>query len=44
MKHNKIFITGGAGFIGANTAAYYLKQGSTVTIYDNLSRKGGKKP
>lgn len=35
----KILITGGAGFIGANLAAYYLKQGNTVTVLDNLSRK-----
>jgi len=37
----KIFITGGAGFIGCNSAAHFLKQGHTVLIYDNLSRKGG---
>jgi len=37
----KIFITGGAGFIGCNSAAHFLKQGHTVIIYDNLSRKGG---
>jgi len=36
----KIFITGGAGFIGANLAAHYLSQGKSVTIYDNLSRPG----
>lgn len=35
-----ILITGGAGFIGINTAEYYLKKGDTVSIYDNLSRKG----
>ncbi len=33
-----ILITGGAGFIGSNLAAYYLKQGNRVTLYDNLSR------
>ncbi len=37
----KIFITGGAGFIGSNSANYFLKQGHSVLIYDNLSRKGG---
>lgn len=37
----KIFITGGAGFIGCNSAEYFLKQGHTVVIFDNLSRKGG---
>ena len=38
----KIFITGGAGFIGSNSANYFLKQGHSVLIYDNLSRKGGQ--
>ncbi len=32
------FITGGAGFIGCNTAALHLTKGRTVTVYDNLSR------
>lgn len=36
----KILITGGAGFIGANLAYYYLSQGHEVLIIDNLSRKG----
>lgn len=36
-----IFITGGAGFIGCNSADYFLQQGHSVTIFDNLSRKGG---
>ena len=35
----KILITGGAGFIGSNLAAHYLKQNHSVTLYDNLSRK-----
>jgi CDP-paratose 2-epimerase len=34
----KIFITGGAGFVGCNLAAHHLAQGNSVTIYDNLSR------
>ncbi|MEK7060618.1 MAG: GDP-mannose 4,6-dehydratase [Patescibacteria group bacterium] len=38
-----VCITGGAGFIGSNAAAYYLKKGASVTIYDNLSRKGAEK-
>lgn len=37
----KIFITGGAGFIGCNSADHYLAKGHGVTIYDNLSRVGG---
>lgn len=37
----RIFITGGAGFIGSNSADYFLKRGHEVVIYDNLSRKGG---
>ena len=36
----KILITGGAGFIGCNAAAHYIKSGSEVTILDNLSRRG----
>lgn len=38
----KILITGGAGFIGINTAKYYLKKGDEVFILDNLSRKGSE--
>lgn len=36
----RILITGGAGFIGSNTAYYYLNQGHDVTILDNFSRPG----
>ena len=37
----KIFITGGAGFIGCNSADTFLQQGHTVIIFDNMSRAGG---
>ncbi len=33
----KIFITGGAGFIGSHIAEEYLLQGHEVTVYDNFS-------
>lgn len=38
----KFFITGGAGFIGCNSADYFLQQGHEVVVFDNLSRKGGQ--
>jgi CDP-paratose 2-epimerase len=36
----KIFVTGGAGFIGCHTAAHHLRRGDEVWVYDNLSRRG----
>lgn len=38
----RILITGGGGFIGVNTAEYFLDKGHSVSIYDNLSRKNVK--
>jgi CDP-paratose 2-epimerase len=34
----RIFITGGAGFIGCNLAAHHLGKGNHVYVFDNLSR------
>jgi CDP-paratose 2-epimerase len=36
----KLLITGGCGFIGTNFAEYFAKKGWTITLLDNLSRKG----
>lgn len=36
----KLFITGGAGFIGCNSADRFLSSGYDVTVFDNMSRKG----
>jgi UDP-glucose 4-epimerase len=37
MKHNRVLITGGAGFIGSHLAETLLHAGSRVTIIDDLS-------
>ncbi len=37
-----VLITGGAGFIGCNASDRFLRRGDAVTIYDNLSRRGGQ--
>ncbi|MCI0397780.1 MAG: NAD-dependent epimerase/dehydratase family protein, partial [Chloroflexi bacterium] len=34
----KVFVTGGAGYIGSATVAHLLAAGHEVTVYDNLSR------
>ncbi|MBC8106760.1 MAG: GDP-mannose 4,6-dehydratase [Anaerolineae bacterium] len=39
----KVIITGGAGFIGCNAAARYLRRGDQVVVIDNLSRPGTDK-
>jgi CDP-paratose 2-epimerase len=39
----KILITGGAGFIGVNSANYFVQKGHRVVIFDNLSRDGSEK-
>lgn len=36
----KLLITGGCGFLGSNLAAYAIKEGYRVTVFDNLSRFG----
>lgn len=36
----RIFITGGAGFIGCNSADHFLRQGHDVVAFDNLFRVG----
>ena len=33
-----LLVTGGAGYIGSVAAAYFLRNGHQVTVYDNLSR------
>ncbi len=43
MAEHKIFITGGAGFIGSHIAEHYLTKNIRVTVFDNLSRKGTEK-
>jgi CDP-paratose 2-epimerase len=35
-----LLITGGAGFIGSNSADYFASKNHKITILDNLSRKG----
>jgi len=39
----RIVITGGAGFIGSNAAAYYFSKNADVVVFDNLSRKNTDK-
>jgi CDP-paratose 2-epimerase len=37
-----VFITGGAGFVGCNVAASYLRDGHDVTVFDSLRRPGSE--
>lgn len=39
-KQKKLLVTGGAGFIGVHTCAYFAQQGWSVCVVDNLSRRG----
>lgn len=39
MKKQRVLISGGAGFIGANAARRFLAEGWDVTVLDNLSRR-----
>src|SRR5262245_34795670 len=41
-KKLTILITGGAGFIGTNSADYFLTRKYGVILLDNLSRKGSE--
>ena len=38
-----VLVTGGAGFIGSNTANNLFQSGDSVVIVDNLSRAGSEK-
>ncbi|MGZ5106118.1 MAG: SDR family NAD(P)-dependent oxidoreductase [Usitatibacter sp.] len=38
----KWIVTGGAGFIGCNTAKRLIADGHQVVVFDNLSRNGGR--
>lgn len=39
----KLLINGGCGFLGSNLAAYGIRNGYDITIFDNLSRLGSYK-
>ena len=42
-QRRRILITGGAGFIGCNLADRLVQDGHSVTVLDNLSRRGTDK-
>src|SRR5689334_25391191 len=35
-----VIVTGGAGFIGSNVSAAFLRDGNRVTVFDSLARPG----
>jgi len=39
---NRLLVTGGCGFLGANVAAHFLRQGWQVAVIDALFRQGGE--
>jgi CDP-paratose 2-epimerase len=43
VNNRNILVTGGAGFVGSNLVEWLTEKGNTVTIFDNLSRKGTEK-
>jgi CDP-paratose 2-epimerase len=42
LRPSHALITGGAGFIGANVAARWLREGHSATVLDNFSRAGSR--
>ena len=38
-----VIVTGGAGFIGTNVTAAFLRDGHRVTIFDSLTRPGSER-
>lgn len=43
MATKRVMITGGAGFIGCNTARFFATRNWRVSVLDNLSRQGADK-
>jgi CDP-paratose 2-epimerase len=39
----RVIVTGGAGFIGSNVSAAFLRDGHNVTIFDSLDRPGSER-
>lgn len=38
-----VIVTGGAGFIGSNVSAAFLRDGQRVTVFDSLARPGSER-